>query len=74
MVDGIQIVSKFNREQQDKVHILMAIYRIESKGVELVLTANIPADSLDVAAEAPLITQFEACAKSLRILDYNLFA
>ena len=53
----------------------MAIYRIQSKAIDLVFTANIPIkDGLAGKIEEKFITQFLDCVKSLQITSYDLFA
>ncbi len=39
---GPKTVAKFNRTVPDEVQILLALYRIESKAVDLVFSANLP--------------------------------
>jgi hypothetical protein len=74
MLEGSQMAPKFNDPIHVNVHILLAVYRIPSKNVDLVLSANIPAtrgtDSVDNLDRAT----FEEIAKSMRILQYGLFA
>jgi len=79
MLEGFQTVAKFNRQTPDRVTILMALYRIESKDTDLVVTFNVPLQSEDGGAvdEAGLVQikqEFETFARSLGIVDYGLFA
>lgn len=79
MLVGKQQVRKFNRTSPDNVRILMAIYRVESKNVDLVLTLNAPATAADGAAldEAgwqAVKSAFETTSRSLKIIDFGLFA
>jgi hypothetical protein len=73
VLDGLQRVRKFNRAEPDNVHILMALFRVPDKNVDLVVTANTPAEVGDrgwlIAKE-----RFERLVTSLRIVDYSLFA
>jgi hypothetical protein len=76
---GTQHVAKFNRPTPDEVRIFLAVYRLPSKPIDLVLTFNVPVASQDddgVVGEAGLLaakTQFEAAVKSLKIIDFDLF-
>ncbi|THH04481.1 hypothetical protein EW145_g5493 [Phellinidium pouzarii] len=79
LLEGSQQIAKFNRQFEDKVHILLALYRVTGKNVDLVLSANIPitteaggvlgSDDLNSSKEA-----FLAAARSLKIADFGLFA
>jgi len=76
---GTQSVSKFNAAEPDEVQILLALYRVESKNVDFVMTMNVPTKTLDGDAVTPAglteATQvFETAAPSLKIIDYGLFA
>ena len=76
---GTQSVRKFNSTVLDQVRILLAIYRVPQKNVDLVMSMNAPMqsasgdalteDQWDQAKEA-----FGVAARSLRIVDYGLFA
>lgn len=79
ILNGTQMVDKFNHTAPDEVQILMALYRIESKAIDLVLTFNIPLKSVDEGKSQDAIVRkaqadFNAFARSLRIVDYGLFA
>lgn len=57
----------------------MALYRVEGKNVDLVLTMNVPIVSADGGAVgeigiAPAKHDFETAARSLCIKDFSLFA
>lgn len=79
VLSGYQEVPKFNRAASDEVKIFMALYRLESKPVDIVVTFNVPVKSqdggsvdqegLDKARE-----HFEIFSRSLQIIDYGLFA
>ncbi|KAI0262921.1 Mog1p/PsbP-like protein [Gloeopeniophorella convolvens] len=76
---GRQGVQKFNRTHVDDVRVLLALYRVEDKSVDLVLTLNFPMNvgngvvrSEDQYHEAK--RAFQAIATSLRIIDFSLFA
>lgn len=76
---GTQTARKFNRKAPDTVHILMALYRVEQKKADLVVTFNIPIKSEDpgvvTESEMPTVKQhFDEIVKSLVIQDLNLFA
>lgn len=79
ILSGTQLVRKFNTTQPDAIHILMAVYRIKDHNVDLVLTMNVPTRTTDGAGvdEAGLTSArstFELAARSLRIVNYGLFA
>ncbi|KIY68709.1 Mog1p/PsbP-like protein [Cylindrobasidium torrendii FP15055 ss-10] len=77
ILDGSQHVQKFNRTTLDTVHILMAVYRLVQKNVDLVVTFNIPVGAEDGSGLETLQrtrTQFEQFSRSLRIVDFSLFA
>jgi hypothetical protein len=77
-LSGTQKVAKYNSTTLDDVLILLALWRVETKNVDLVLTFNVPlttADDggVDAAGQEEAKRQFEEAAKSLRIADYGLF-
>ncbi|KAI0253942.1 Mog1p/PsbP-like protein [Lactifluus subvellereus] len=79
ILTGQQGVKKFNKTSVDDVRIFLAIYRVEDKGVDLVLTFNFPMNVGDgvVRTEEQYITAkqtFYSIATSLRIVDFGLFA
>ena len=76
---GTQTVPKFNSKTADEVRILLALYRIRNKNADLVMTMNVPMTSADGGAvseqdwdEAKGV--FDVAAKTLRVVDYGLFA
>ena len=76
---GMQMVQKFNKKTPDEVRILLALYRVPDKKVDLVMTMNAPMTSVDGGAvgESDWTSAkevFNTAAKSLRIVDYGLFA
>ncbi|RDB24298.1 Ran guanine nucleotide release factor [Hypsizygus marmoreus] len=76
---GVQGVPKFNRTTPDEVHIFMALFRVEHKRADLVVTFNVPTVSQDggmVGKEGLDAAQanFESLVRSLRIVDHRLFA
>ncbi|KAH9946288.1 Mog1p/PsbP-like protein [Epithele typhae] len=79
VLEGTQMVEKFNRTKPDEVRILLALFRVPDKTVDLVMTMNVPMTSGDGGAltEADYRSVkdvFDTAAKSLRIVDYGLFA
>lgn len=79
VLSGTQNVPKFNRTTPDKVQILMALYRVEQKNIDLVVTFNIPTQSDDGGAVGTegldtATSHFNSFIQSLRIVDYGLFA
>ena len=78
LLHGTQSVPKFNSVEPDEVQILLALYRVESKNVDLVMSMNIPTKSADggaisVAGLTDAQRVFEIAAPSLKIVDYGLF-
>ncbi|KAI0637189.1 Mog1p/PsbP-like protein [Trametes polyzona] len=76
---GTQTVQKFNSAAADEVRILLALYRVPDKNVDLVLSMNVPMTSTDGGAVSEddwgtARDVFNAAARSLRIVDYGLFA
>lgn len=79
ILDGMQQVTKFNRTSPDDVRILVALFRIENKNVDLVFSANLPTKAEDGGAiekEDIEVTKdcFLTAARSLQIIDFSLFA
>ncbi|KAJ3575998.1 hypothetical protein NP233_g727 [Leucocoprinus birnbaumii] len=52
ILQGTQFVHKFNRQEVDTVKILMALYRVQDKNVDLVVTFNVP-----LVAEAGAVSE-----------------
>lgn len=78
VLKGLQLVPKFNSTVADKVRIMMAVFRVESKGVDVVVTFNIPIFSVDGGAVgnagiANSATDFDTFVRSFRIIDFGLF-
>ncbi|KAI8998831.1 Mog1p/PsbP-like protein [Trametes punicea] len=76
---GTQLVQKFNSPTTDEVRILLALYRVPDKNVDLVMTMNVPMTSADGGAVSEddwgtARDVFNVAARSLRIVDYGLFA
>ncbi|KAG8690491.1 hypothetical protein FRC09_011961 [Ceratobasidium sp. 395] len=81
VLQGTQLVPKFNRTSPDTVKILLAVYRVLDKGVDLVLTFNVPIQTEKgggaVAGEEGLkkwVDAYEIAVSSFKIVDYGLFA
>lgn len=79
ILSGVQLVPKFKLTTPDQVRVLMALFRVEDKRVDLVVTFNIPMNSQDddgaVDEEGwnDMQIHFHAFVKSLRIVDFGLF-
>ena len=77
VLQGTQLVRKFNSAVLDTIHILLAVFRIESKNVDLVLSMNIPLETaegkVDDAKYQQALVDFDTAVKSLRIVDFGLF-
>ncbi|KIK59693.1 hypothetical protein GYMLUDRAFT_44129 [Collybiopsis luxurians FD-317 M1] len=79
VLSGIQHIRKFNRTALDEVRILMSLYRVVEKGIDLIVTFNVPIVSEDGGAVDEnkfevVQNQFNVFIRSLRIGDFNLFA
>ncbi|KAF8061511.1 hypothetical protein FPV67DRAFT_1509236 [Lyophyllum atratum] len=76
---GVQEVPKFNRPAADEVHIFMALYRVQEKSIDLVVTFNVPTRSEDGGAVsqeglAAARRDFDTFVGSLQIVNFSLFA
>ncbi|KAF8874630.1 hypothetical protein CPB84DRAFT_1797299 [Gymnopilus junonius] len=76
---GEQSVQKFNYSTPDTVMILMALFRIESKSVDLVATCNVPLQAVDGGAVSNrelenVQRDFDTVVRTLRVVDFGLFA
>ena len=79
VLKGHQMVAKFNHTTPDEVQILMALFRIESKRIDLVVTFNIPLEAVDGGVvnrrdKEKVEVDFDTFSRSLRIVDFGLFA
>jgi len=79
LLHGMQRIHKFNRRVPDDVMIQMALYRVEGKAIDVVLSANIPLRTADGRGMEPaeverIKTAFVTAAQSFRIVDFGLFA
>ncbi|KAJ4488181.1 hypothetical protein J3R30DRAFT_3279179 [Lentinula aciculospora] len=77
-LSGAQRAPKFNRTSPDEVQILMALYRVVERAVDLIVTFNIPVNSEDGGAvrgeELKRVQeQFDLFSRSLRIKDFGVF-
>ncbi|KAJ7752074.1 hypothetical protein B0H16DRAFT_1547312 [Mycena metata] len=75
---GVQSVAKFNKVDEDQVRVLMALFRVEDKRVDLVVTFNVPVQSQDQGAVDQegwntMQNHFDAFVRSLCIVDFGLF-
>ena len=78
ILHGTQYVPKFNSTTPDKVHIILALYRVQGKNVDLVLSMNVPIKTSDGGAISEdgldeVKRDFELAATSLKIVDFGLF-
>ena len=79
ILKGSQRVPKFNRTTPDDVRIFMALFRVEQKEIDLVVTFNVPIRTLDGGAVGSegleqAESDFHKFVTSFRICDYGLFA
>ena len=78
LLHGTQSVLKFNSTTADEVTIFLALYRVDSKKVYLVMTMNVPTKTSDGGAVnadglAAAKHDFGVAATSLNIVDFGLF-
>ncbi|EPQ58446.1 Mog1p/PsbP-like protein [Gloeophyllum trabeum ATCC 11539] len=76
---GTQSVKKFNQTVPDEVRILLALYRVKDKNVDLLLTCNVPVRAVDQGAVGEegftaAKGDFDRAVQTLRIVDFGLFA
>ncbi|CAA7267637.1 unnamed protein product [Cyclocybe aegerita] len=76
---GTQSIPKFNQSVPDQVNIYMALFRIQDKSIDLVVTFNVPTSSVDGGAVNSTGVErakadFSEFVSSLRIVDFGLFA
>ncbi|KIK93505.1 hypothetical protein PAXRUDRAFT_828898 [Paxillus rubicundulus Ve08.2h10] len=76
---GTQNIRKFSQTAVDQVEVLMALFRVQSKHADVVVSANILKSSggqVMVAEEkaAAIAFDFNLLVSSLSIVDYGLFA
>ena len=78
VLQGTQLIKKSDPDAADTVKILMALYRVQEKNVDLLATFNIPlVQASGVMSEAEFlqtIHDFREFATSLKIIDFGLFA
>ncbi|CAE7227471.1 unnamed protein product [Rhizoctonia solani] len=80
VLQGTQLVPKFNRKDPDTVKILLAVYRVAEKGVDFVMTFNVPVQTeksgsaVDAEGAKRWLDAYEAAVPSLQIIDFGLFA
>jgi hypothetical protein len=74
---GNQLVPKFNSTVPDTICVLLAVFRVEEKNADLVLSMNVPLltaeGKIDDAEYQGAQRDFETAVESLRILDFGLF-
>jgi len=80
LLTGTQSIRKFNKPDPDEVRIAMALYRIEGKNSDVVMTMNFPVK--EVSGSVPETDRgwefwrivFMTAVQSFTIDDFNLFA
>ncbi|KAF9009338.1 Mog1p/PsbP-like protein [Cyathus striatus] len=75
---GLQMVSKFNSATLDEVLIFMALFRIEEKATDIVVTFNAPKGSSDgryIGEERinKIKSQFDTFVRTFSIMNFDLF-
>ena len=76
LLTGTQLVRKFAKasEPEEPVTIRVALWRLPSKQIDLVLSVNEPDTSQATSQPSQAQAAFELAASSLKIRDWNLFA
>lgn len=81
ILQGTQLVRKYNRPTPDQVGILMALFRVEGKNSDVVLTLNAPLQTSNAEVKAVqtgewgLINHaFYRAVESFKIVDFGLFS
>ena len=79
ILKGEQLVPKFNKRTPDRVKILMAVFRVDDKDIDVVATFNVPVEAVDGGAVGAadfdkVESDFGNFVKSFRIVDFSLFA
>lgn len=81
MLQGTQFVPKFNRPTPDQVEILMALFRVQDKNSDVVLTVNVPTKTSNPETTAisqeewePVTHAFYKAVETFKIVDFDLFA
>ncbi|KAJ7470542.1 hypothetical protein FB451DRAFT_1254062 [Mycena latifolia] len=77
-LSGVQFVPKFKLTTPDQVRVLMALFRMKNKRVDLVVTFNVPVKAQDDGAVDDegwndMQIHFDAFVRSLCIVDFGLF-
>lgn len=72
---GSQRIRKFNASAADDVDVLIALFRVHSRGksADLVVSESIPRGSKCDDGEEHAATEFSSLVSSLRIIDDGLF-
>jgi hypothetical protein len=78
VLTGVQSVPKFRQSEPDEVRILMALYRVDWKNADLVITFNVP---ILVASRGGVTPEeanaadadFDTFVRGLVIVDDGLF-
>ncbi|KXN82502.1 Ran guanine nucleotide release factor [Leucoagaricus sp. SymC.cos] len=76
---GLQQIRKFNHQEADIVKVLMGLYRVKEKNVDLVVTFNVPlridgGEMVSEVEERQSTKDFDQLVKSLKIVNFGLFA
>ncbi|KAE8234320.1 hypothetical protein CF326_g634 [Tilletia indica] len=78
LLSGTQLVKKFGKDSEPakQVKIWVALWRIEDKNVDLVMSVNVAGTEAEEQerGEDEVGRIFERAARSLSIVDYGLFA
>lgn len=81
ILHGTQLVRKYNRPTPDQVGILMALFRVEGKGNDIVFTLNAPVHTANAEVKAinsgewgPITHAFHRAVETFTIEDFDLFA
>jgi hypothetical protein len=78
VLTGVQAVPKFNQSTPDQVQIFMALFRVDWKNADLVVTFNVPTltadgDGMTQEESDAAHSDFNTFVQDLAIVDDGLF-
>jgi hypothetical protein len=80
VLTGKQTVAKYNHTTPDEAEILLAMFRIAENDVDLVLSFNLHSvtangeGAVDEAGQERVRAVFDETIRSLKVVDFGLFA
>ena len=72
-------MKKFNKRHPDDVTILLAVFRVDAKNTDIVLTCNVPVETtigtgVGLDALSGELEVFKKAVEEFKIVDFGLFA